>query len=125
MVAEPDFYLTSSEHKGDLRRVRRCWALRRPTGPFEQQYLWVRVEPPFIGHAIGRAADIGQVLLSPHYEGGQLFPLRDLPVSVYIYLPRRDQVLGMGHIEGEDVELAAWGEIYRSEAEAAEVANTP
>jgi hypothetical protein len=124
MTSKPDFYLTSSEHEGDLRRVRRCWSLRRVNGPLHQQYLWIRVDPPIIGHVVGHASDVTEVLLSPHYEGDHLFPPSDFPIRVYIYVPHHEDVVRSERVESKDVDLAAWGEVYRSEAEAAAVAET-
>lgn len=116
----PDFYLTSVEHRGDLSRIRACSRRTRVTGPNDAEYLWVKVAPPILGQPFGLGgADISDVVLSPHYVGDSLFPVRHWPTAVFVYRARNPRtVFDLKKFMAEDVEMIAWGEVYQTEASA-------
>jgi hypothetical protein len=123
--AAPDFYLSSSEHRGDLARVRGVRRGPRLAGPHDAEYLLASVEPPIIGQQFGLGGkDIDLVVLSPHYEGDSLFPVRRYPLHVYIYRMQNADAAKKERLDAKDVELIAWGEVYSTE-EAARAAQKP
>ncbi len=117
----PDFYMGSMEHTGDLGRPRACRSLGRVVGRTGADFLRIEVDPPFEGSSINREGRLSEVVVSPHFEGDTLFPIRAYPVSVYVYAARRAGALTREPIEADDVEVIAWAELYDT-AEAAAAA---
>lgn len=118
----PDWYLASSEQRGDFAHPRACWVRRILTGPDEGQYVQVHVQPPVIGQAFGWGQDdIEDIIVAPRHVGSVLLPVQGFPVAVHVYVPRDEGVLQSGTFRPADFELAAWGELYRTEDDAARV----
>src|SRR5687768_16672380 len=101
--------MSSSELVGEWARVRACWIERRVWGPYHSQYAVVRIDPPAIPH--GQTAAVERVLVSPHFEGGKVFPL-SLPIAVYVYTAVRPGALERWRIRSKEVQLDAWCELY-------------
>jgi hypothetical protein len=82
--------------------------------------LLVSVEPPVIGQSFGLGGeDIGELVLSPRYQGDSLFPIGSYPVSVSVYrLVNSEESRPRTALTPADVELVAWGEIYETAEEA-------
>ena len=116
----PAFYLGSTELTGDFARARACRIRARLRGPDAREYLWVNVSPPVIGQPFGLGGrDIEDLVLSPRYTGTALSPVSEYPLAVQIYIARDNGILTTGQFGAGDVELVAWGEVYRSESLAA------
>lgn len=116
----PDWFLGSSEQRGDFARVRACWVEKVLRGPDKREYLLVRVEPPVIGQPFGMGgADIPIIVVAPRHRGATLSPLTGDGTAVQVYLPRRGVDVQTGSFGQDDLELVAWGEVYRSAVAAA------
>ena len=115
----PNFYLASSEGY-DLETPRACYAVRRMGGREADDYLVVTVSPPLMGQRYGLGdKDIDTVVLATRHGGSTLFPVSEWPLAVHVarILHERDIE---GRFEKGDLELIGWGELYRTEAEAAQ-----
>ena len=122
-VKAADFYLGSSDSRGDFARARAAWARKRLTGPNDGEYLWIRVEPPVIGQAFGLGEkDLHDLIVSPHLQGSTLFPINEFPMHVYIYRALTDRVFETLRFDKVDVVMQAWGELYRTFESAAAAA---
>ena len=94
----PDFYLGSSEARGDFARARS-----------------IRIEPPVIGQAFGLGGeDIHDLIVSPHYVGSTLFPISEYPMPVHIYRALTTDVFTRLQFDRHEVTMEAWGELYRT-----------
>jgi hypothetical protein len=116
----PAFYLGSAEFTGDFARPRACWPQCLLGGPDSREYLWVRVAPAVIGQAFGLGGrDLEDLVLSPRHLGSSLAITGEQPVAVHIYIVRNEGILKSHSFGARDVEMVAWGEIYRSQSDAA------
>jgi hypothetical protein len=123
--AAADFFLGSSDSRGDFARARAAWARARLMGPHKAEYLWIRFEPPLVGQAFGLGGrDIHDLILSPHHEGSTLFPINEFPLHVYIHRALNDRLFEQLSFDKDDVSMEAWGELYPT-LDAAKAAGTP
>src|SRR6202020_753634 len=111
----PDFFLGSSEHRGEWAKPRACWLrahLRMQNG---RDAVLVEIDPPVIGQPFGLGEkDIANLILVAKWKGK---PIPDrvvdwVPVLVFRMLVPVD--LARGTVHESAVILQAWGEIYPS-----------
>lgn len=115
-----DWYLGSAEQTGDFARPRACWVREILAGPDDRQYVRVRVQPSVIGQPFGWGGhDIEDVVLTARHVGDVLLPAQGFPVAVHVYVPRDEGILEDATFRPGDFELAAWGELYPTEGDAA------
>lgn len=103
----PDFFLGSTEHRGDWARPRAAYVLRVAKDGQGTPHLWIRVDPP----AIVANLEVEELIVGPHFEHASIWPHPRFPVPVNIYIPKP----GLPHREvfdQGDFVLAAWGEIH-------------
>jgi hypothetical protein len=114
-----DFFLASREHRDDWSKVRCCSVIRSMKDTAGKEYFCVSIEPPVIGQPYGLGdRNITAVFVTPHYDGASLSPLSDNPLPVLIFRPMDDMMPDTNPIDLQRLKLAAWGEIYKSKAEA-------
>ncbi len=118
-----DFVLScSAEHTGDLAEDRKCWFVRKLKGQGRDDCMLVEIHPPIIGQPFGLGGDdIFFVVLSPRWKKYSLSPLDRWPCPVYVYRILDKQVLEAHALEGNQVEVMAWGNIYPNLADAKQV----
>jgi hypothetical protein len=118
----PDFFLGSSEHRGDWAIARSCWivdSLRKEDGG---ECLLVSISPPVIGQRFGLGdKDISSLILAPRHKGVVLTQKVEQPVPVLIYRMLESNANTQPLVRNSDIEMSAWGEIYPT-LEAAECA---
>jgi hypothetical protein len=116
----PDFFLGSSEHRGDWARARACWltgGLRLEDG---RECVRVDVAPPVIGQPFGLGdKDIDNLILVPRWKGAVFAKTIDHPMPVLVYRILNPSMVVQDVVHDSDIKLSAWGEIY-STLEAAE-----
>jgi hypothetical protein len=78
----------------------------------------VRVSPPVIVQSYVLAEDIDLLVLAARHEGRGLFPIKEFPCFVFIARLLSDLIETQAEIGKEEVELIAWGELYRTRADA-------
>lgn len=115
-MANPDFYMTSSDLTGEWARLRACWIERRVSGHRHKQYAVLRIDPP--GLPKGQDAAVNRILVSPRYEGTALFPFSDDPLAVYVYTAQQPRAFDRDAVSADDVRIEAWCELYSNRAAA-------
>ena len=120
MEHQADFFLSAAaEASGDMAIPRACWAKGRLRNSRRDDYMLVEVEPPIIGQAYGLGGqDITEVIISSRHRSFSLFPVSDWPCDVYVSRILDDRVVNTSVVEEGQIELMAWGRIYRTLAEA-------
>jgi hypothetical protein len=122
----PDFFLGSSEHRGDWARARACRLTRRLRMADGRECVLVEIDPPVIGQPFGLGdQDISDLVLVPRQRGGAFAPLGDHPVAVLAYRILSPGGLAGGVVQDSDVELIAWCELYTSLEAAEQAARDP
>ena len=124
MVQDPDFALCT-EGRDDLSYPRACWRRKRLRDNIRDDYLVVDITPPIIGQRYGLGDnDITQLILATRHQGLTLFPVTEWPAHVYVYRILDDAILSQDFFEGHQVEMIAWGIIFRSLSEAGDCADS-
>lgn len=111
-------YFLSSLESARFEEVRECFFVKQMTFSTGKECALVRVDPPVNGQAWGLATDLEYFVLANRHEGEHLFPISTFPCFVHI---ARSFVTDLGSVEildSADVETVAWGEIYRTRADA-------
>jgi len=114
----PAFYLASTEGY-DLEMPRKCYLLRRLKSLNRDDLLLIKIEPPLIGQKFGLGGqDIHQVIIANRHKIGIVFPITYWPVYVYIARPLISLSDRDTEIQTTDMEVIAWGELYKTEKDA-------
>ena len=124
----PDFFLSAAaEMSGDLAALRACWIKGRMRGDVRDDHMLIEVEPPVIGQTYGLGGeDIANLVLSAHYRGDRLFPVKKWPCHVYVTRIVDQSVTKTLTFTRGQLELIGWGMIFRTIQEAyAELRNLP
>ena len=116
----PDFYMGSGDSYV-LEVPRQCWRVKRLATPRRRDgILVIRVYPAVPGKPYGFSNDMDYVIVACHNVDDSLFPISTFPAaSLPVYVARplvdwRDRT----NLNGEELKVFAWGELYPSEAEA-------
>ena len=81
--------------------------------------MLVQIDPALDGQRFGLGAtDIRHLIIGTRAQGQSLFPILQWPVSVYVARVLDDDVFEAQEFERDQVELIAWGMLYRSRDEA-------
>ena len=116
MITET-YYLSSLEST-KFSVTRECVFQKRLRFRTGKECVLVKVCPPVIGQEYGVAEDIDLFVLTARHEGRGLFPIKAFPCFVFIARPLTDGIETRGEIGKEDVEVVAWGELYRTKSDA-------
>ncbi len=109
----PDFYLGSSEHRGDWAKVRASRVIGCVRMPDGTEGVLVEVDPPVIGQPFGLGdKDISILLLAPRHKGAMLDRTAVQPQAVLIYRLLTPEVAQRDVVRDSEVKLSAWGEVY-------------
>jgi hypothetical protein len=85
--------------------------------------MLVDIEPPLPGQRFGLgASDITSLVLSSRHRGQTLYPISEWPSYVYVARVLDNQVPSSSTLSKEQVELVAWGAIFKSLQEARDYA---
>lgn len=115
-----DFFLTSAGESSILLQPRSCWKRGRLSDSVRDDYLLTKISPPLIGQPFGLGdRDISNLVLATRHKGSTLFPVTEWPASVYVARILDDSILETMRFSRNQVELVAWGTIFRTLAEAA------
>jgi len=114
-----DFYLTTAEEYGLLSLPRACRQLGRFADVNRDDYMLVEIDPPLIGQSFGLGdKDITRLLLSTRHQGHSLFPIDEWPAHVYVTRLLDQKVISNNRFSAQQVELIAWGLLFRNYSEA-------
>lgn len=85
--------------------------------------MLIDIEPELTGQSLGRgAADITRLIISAFFQETTLYPVSEWPFHVYVARIVDDTVLESHTFTREQVELIAWGTLFRTREEASELA---
>jgi len=119
MEKEPDFYLSAAGENEELASPRACWVKDRLKDQVRDDHMLVEIEPPLTGQRYGLGGnDISSLILSARYQGTSLFPISEWPCHVYVSRILDEAVTEMLSITPGQVEIIAWGMIFRTLDEA-------
>jgi hypothetical protein len=119
MTTKPDFFLSAAGENEDIASPRACWQKNRLKDSMRDDHLLVEIEPPVIGQKYGLGSeDITTLILSARYDGFSLFPVREWPCHVYVARILDAAVVRTLVFTRTQVEIIAWGMIFRTLDEA-------
>jgi hypothetical protein len=123
MDRAPDFFMSTAGEYSPLAAPRACWQRARLRDAVRDDYMLVEIEPALKDRRFGLGAtDITRLLLSTRHRGQTLFPVSEWPSSVYVTRIVDDTVLDTGMFTPGQVELIAWGALFRTREEAWDLA---
>jgi len=111
------FYLSSLDSI-KFADVRECVFIRKLQFDSGKECALVKLTPPVIGQDFNLGYDVENFVLANRHEGDTLFPIKEFPCFVFVALPRVEDIESRSVISKDDVEVVAWGEIYRSRSDA-------
>jgi len=117
-VAHETVYLSSTESIR-FELVRECRILETLTFDTGKVAVRARLWPPVIGQDFNRA-DIEEVVLTTRHKGASIAPIDEFPCFVFITIPRTGLETVSSPIRKDDLQILAWGELYRSREDAAD-----
>lgn len=119
----PDFYLSTAGEYGALAAPRACWQKARLRDDTRDDYMLIDIQPALDGQRFGLGGkDITSLVLSSRHVGQTLFPPSEWPAFVYVARILDDAVFSSVSFTNEQVQLIAWGTVFRTPEEAADYA---
>lgn len=115
MRKKPDFFLNAAGEHAELTNPRACWVKGRLSDDVRDDYMLVEIEPPLIGQKYGLGdRDINHLIIATRHKDFTLFPITEWPSYVYICRILDETIIGTKAFASEQVEMLAWGMIYRT-----------
>ena len=119
METKPDFFLSAAGENEELAAPRACWIKGRLKDRVRDDHMLIEVRPPLIGQRYGLGGkNIVNLILSARYEGFSLFPIKEWPCHVYIARMLDETIAARLAFTPNQVEVIAWGMIFRTLDEA-------
>lgn len=114
MLKKPDFFLSAAGEHAELSNPRACWVKSRLKDDVRDDYMLIEIEPPLIGQRYGLGGrDITHLIIATRHQGFTLFPITEWPSYVYIFRVLDETIIGETSFTPNQVEMIAWGMIYR------------
>lgn len=113
-----EIYYLSSLDSLLFEPVRECRVVRALAFDSGKRAIEVHLTPSVIGQAFDRAPDIDTVVLTCRHEGAKIDPVREFPCFVFIAIPKHDGSVLHSPIRSDDLDVIAWGELYRTRNDA-------
>lgn len=119
MEQSPDFFLSTAGENQAFADPRACWQKGRLKDQVRDDHMLVEVDPPFTGQEPGLGGkDVKTLILSARHVGFSLFPINEWPLHVYVARILDDNILKTLSFTRSQVEIIAWGVIFRTNDEA-------
>ena len=119
MKQEPEFFLSAAGENEGLASPRACWEQGRLKDQVRDDHMLIEIEPSLIGQNYGLGGkDITNLILSVRHEGFSLFPVKEWPCHVYVARILDDAITKTLTFGRDQVEIIAWGMIFRTFDEA-------
>jgi hypothetical protein len=120
MENKADFYLTTAGESEKLAVPRACWLKGRLKDCVRDDCMLIRIEPALVGQGFGLGdKDIFDLIISPRFDGGSLFPITEWPNHVYVARILDEEIMKTLVIRSDQAELIAWGMLFKTFDEAA------
>jgi hypothetical protein len=116
-MSQKTYYLSSLESK-IFSKVRRCDFLNTLHFDSGKECVLAKIIPGVIGQEFGCHEDIKYVVLASRNEGECLSLMTKFPYFVFITRPLINDINTRLTITQSDLEILAWGELYRTKTEA-------
>ena len=125
MTNAQQFFMSTASEYGPLASPRACREEGRLRDDFSDDHMLIGIDVPLDGQRFGLGArDIKQLIISTRHVGKTLYPISEWPCGVYVAGVIDEAILKTRMIRPEQVELIAWGFLFRTREEAAEFAET-
>jgi hypothetical protein len=111
------YYLSSLESE-TFKPTRKCIFLNKLHFDTGKECVIAEIDPPVPGQHFGTSEDIKHVIFTNRYEGDTLFPVNEYPCFVFITKPLFDNIFKAQVITKDDLQILAWGELYRTALDA-------
>lgn len=111
-------YFLSSLESTAFGATRECTFLKRLRFDSGKECVLAELTPPVIGQQFGVAQDIRFVVLASRHEGYMLTPIVEFPCFVFIARVLAVDLENVSVISSGDLEVLAWGELYRTRLDA-------
>jgi hypothetical protein len=119
MKPSPDFFLSAAGEYEPLAAPRACWQRTRLRDEVRDDHMLIEIEPALEGQRFGLGSmDVMSLVLSSRHRGQTLFPISEWPSFVYVARILDDAVLTSRTFTRDQVELIAWGTLFRKLEEA-------
>jgi hypothetical protein len=119
MDRAPDFFMSTAGEYEALTAPRACWEKTRLRDALRDDHMLIRIEPVLDGQRFGLGAtNVTQLVISARHRGQTLYPISEWPSFVYVARILDDAVVESRRIIGGQVELIAWGMLFRARKEA-------
>jgi len=106
-------YLSSLESTL-LKPVRKCTFIQSMTFDTGKKAVLAAIVPHLVGHPYNSAKDIKLVVLTNRHQGDDITSIRSFPFFVFISRPLIDDICSRQTIHIKELEILAWGELYRT-----------
>jgi len=121
MNRSPEFYLSTAGEYEPLAAPRACWWRARLRDAARDDHMLVDIEPALSGQRFGLGcADITQLIISARHRGKTLYPISEWPSLVYVSRIVDTAIIESQSFAREQIELIAWGAIFRTREEASD-----
>ena len=125
MTKPPDFYLTTAGEYEPLSAPRACRQRARLHDDVRDDYMLVDIDPPLSGQRFGLGgADVMSLVISSRHRGQTLYPVSEWPSYVYVARVVDNEIPSAGALSKGQLELIAWGAIFKSLREASDYASS-
>jgi len=119
MKTDIDFFLTTAGELEGLAAPRACRVLGRLKDQIRDDHMLIEIEPPLIGQDYGLGSrDILNLLISARHERVSLFPITEWPGHVHVSRILDETPMRTLFFTTEQIEVIAWGTIFRTREEA-------
>jgi len=113
-----EIYYLSSLDSVKFAPTRECTFLKRLRFRTGKECVLVRLSPPVVGQEYGVGTDIEDFILTNRHEGEEFSPITSFPCFVFIARLLIENPDVPHEIDTHDVEVVAWGELYRTKHDA-------
>ena len=111
-------YFLSSLDSYMLEKPRACDFVALTRFDTGKECVVAVVDPPIPGQSFGSGADISQVMLAARHEGDRLSAISEFPCFVFVARPLVPGIECRQCVTATDMEVIAWGELYRTRDDA-------
>jgi hypothetical protein len=109
-----DFFLTTAGEFEPLAAPRACWKRTRLSDNIRDDHMLIEIEPALEGQRFGLGAkNVTHLIISSRHQGQTLFPISEWPCFVYVARVLDDVVFSGTRFMPDQVELIAWGTLFR------------
>jgi hypothetical protein len=115
MKQPPDFFMSAAGEYEPLAAPRACWQKARLRDEARDDYMLIEIEPALDGQRFGLGGtDVTSLIISSRHRGQTLYPISEWPSFVYVARVLDDAILRSFTFTRDQVELIAWGTLFRT-----------